>query len=262
MSVRESYRPGEFCWVDLMAHDMTAVQPFYNDLLGWECVLQDTHGGPPYGIFQNDGRGVAGLGQMDEQIKAQGAPPTWNNYIHVDDIEQTAARVTELGGQIAMPVMKVLDAGWMAVAQDPTGAFFSLWQKGSHFGAELVNQVGAFCWNELATRDIDAAAAFYRDLLGWDYQDTPNPRTRYLSIRNQGRLNGGLMQMTEEWGEVPSNWTVYFSVTDADAAVAQTQLSGGKVYVEPFEIPVGRMAVVADPQGATFCVIKLSVPPD
>ena len=129
MATFTQYKPGQFNWVDLMSKDISTAKSFYGDLFGWRSDDQDTQGGPPYVCFSIDGKQIAGLGEMNDDMKASGMPPVWNTYINVEDLNATVAKVTELGGNIMMPPMQVVNAGHMAVAQDPSGAVFSLWQK-------------------------------------------------------------------------------------------------------------------------------------
>ena len=262
MSERSSYKQGEFCWVDLVAHDMQQAMQFYGDFLGWTCIVQDTKGGPPYGVFELDGRQVAGIGQMSDEMKAAGVPPMWNSYISVEDVKVVAAKAAELGAKVTVPAMQVLDAGWLAFLEDPTGASVALWQPINHFGAQLVNSVGACCWNELATRDVAGARQFYGDLFGWEFEDNCSAPSTYYFVKMDGRECGGIMQMDEHWGEIPPYWAVYFTVGDVADAVNRLGELGGKVIVPPFEISVGRMAVVADPHGAVSSLIELTTPPD
>ena len=198
------------------------------------------------------------MGQMPGEMQAAGMPAVWNSYVNVDDVEAAANKTIELGGQVTMPVMKVLEAGSMCFIQDPTGAFVGLWQKNQHFGAQLVNDPGSFCWNELATRDVSRASEFYSGLLGWTYCEFPEGPPGYQVIQNGEQINGGMIQMTEQFGDMPPCWSVYFAVQDCDASVAKVTELGGQVIVPPFDIPVGRMAVVADDQGAVFDLIKLN----
>lgn len=260
MGVMTSYDDGQFSWVDLVAHDLNDAVEFYTKLFGWHCNMADTQGGPPYGMFQLQGKDVAGVGQMMADMKAQGMPPYWNSYVNVDDIEAVAKKTSDLGGQVVMPVMQVMEAGWLAYIQDPTGGTLGLWQKNQHFGAGLVNVPHTFCWNEFATRDIEKAKDFFGQLFGWEFADNPKSPTKYYIIKNKGKENGGLMQMDERWGEMPPAWMVYFTVESAEKAVAKVSELGGKVVLPPFDIVVGRMAIVSDPQGGTFTVIKMFEP--
>lgn len=258
MADQPVFAHGQFSWVDLAAYDVAAARGFYESLFGWTTVDVDTHGGPPYAQFYLDGQRVAGLGQMPEEMKAQGVPPVWSTYINVDDIQQTVQKATELGGQVTMPVMPILDFGWMTFIQDPSGGNVGLWQKNTHAGSEAVVVPGSFCWNELATRDSEAAKGFFANLLGWEYEDNPASPAPYAIIKNNDVQIGGIMQMDEQWGNIPPHWMTYFSVVDIDESVGTLKNLGGKVHVPTFEIPVGRMSIVADPQGGTFTMIQLN----
>lgn len=260
MSTRSEYNHGEFCWVDLVAHDMAAARSFYEQLFGWSSRDMDTKGGPPYAQFEKDGQAVAGIGQMSEEMKQQGIPPTWNSYINVEDVQAAAAKSGQLGGTVTVPPMPVVDAGWLAFVRDPTGGHVAFWQKSRHIGAELVSGPGSFCWNELVTRDVEKARQFYGELLGWEYVENPDAPSKYYIARSAGRENGGIMHMSEQWGEVPSHWSVYFAVEDADAFAERITSLGGKVLVPPFETPAGRVTVVGDNQGAIFNAIAMTAP--
>ena len=262
MSTRTEYAHGEFGWVDLMAHDANQAIEFYGTLFDWKAVRQDTQGGPPYVIFQVDGQDVAGLGEMNNEMRSQNIPPMWNNYINVDDVDAIVGKVPGLGGTVTMPPMQVVDAGRMTFIQDPSGANVAIWQKQNHFGAKRVNETGCFCWNELATRDAEAARAFFSKLLGWEFAKDEASPSPYYMIQNRGRDNGGMVVMDDSWGEIPPQWTVYFTVDDTDATIKRLEQLGGQVRVPPVDIPVGRFAVVADNQGAQFSIIKMTVDPD
>ena len=262
MSVRTEYHPGEFSWVDLAAHDMPAARSFYEQFFSWTSRNMDTDGGPPYAQFQRDGHSVAGLSQMSEEIKSHGVPASWNSYISVADVDATVTRAAELGASITVPVMQVLEYGWMAFLQDPTGALVGLWQPNNHFGAELVNDPGAFSWNELATRETAVARDFYGQLLGWEFEESSDTPHNYYIIRHRGGMNGGLLETTQEMGDLPTCWSVYFTVEDTDQALEKLVQLSGRLITQPFDVPAGRIAVVSDPQGAMFNLIQLSGPPD
>jgi hypothetical protein len=256
MPVQTSYNAGDFSWVDLMVPDTNAARQFYGELFGW--TSQDTEGGMPYVMFLNDGRMVAGMGPMSEDMKAQGMPAMWNSYVSVEDAAATAQKAAELGGTITVPAMQVMEYGSLAFIQDPTGAHLGLWQPGKHFGAELTQDPVSLCWNELATRDVDAAKDFYGKLFGWEFSEMPDSSPTYHIIKNRGADNGGLIQMDERWGAAPPHWMVYFSVADVDATVGRVTELGATVIVPPFDAPpAGRMSTIKAPQGAVFSIIQL-----
>jgi predicted enzyme related to lactoylglutathione lyase len=157
--------------------------------------------------------------------------------------------------------MDVLELGRMAVFADPTGAVFGVWQPGTFAGAGLVNEPGAIAWNELNTRDLAGAEAFYGAVFGWEFQtEEMGEAGSYTTILLDGNPAGGILDMEErEVPEmVPPHWQVYFAVEDTDATVESAKGAGGGVMVEPVDIPAGRFAILTDPHGASFGVIALS----
>lgn len=261
MSKRTSYTPGTFCWVDLSAHDMKTAGRFYADLLGWSVTEQDTAGGPPYAMFKRGEDVVAGMGQTSDEMKAQGVPPLWNSYVSVEDARATAKRVEALGGTVMFPVMDVMDAGAMTFVQDREGSVFAIWEPKQHHGATLVNEPGALCWNELYSRDLAAAQGFYGELFGWTFDSNEGPSgMKVTTIKNGDNYNGTIIVMDERMAGLPTHWATYFAVEDCDAAVATVKAKGGKVHMPPMDIPQGRLATVADPQGAVFVVMALAKP--
>lgn len=255
------YPAGTFCWQDLTTTDAAAAKQFYTSLFGWQVNDMPMGDGMVYTMLQIDGKDVAALSQTNEEMSAQGVPPHWMSYISVDNADETAAKAKSLGGQVVGEPFDVFDAGRMAILQDPAGATFAVWQPKRHIGARLVNQPNTLCWNELATTDADKARAFYTGLFGWEAQVTDFGGDFYTTFLNNGRMNGGMMQMNKEWGDVPPHWMVYFAVEDCDQSAQKASELGGRLIVPPAEAgDIGRFALLQDPQGAAFSIIKLTNP--
>ena len=177
------------------------------------------------------------------------------------NVDESTAKATALGAQVVQPPFDVMEHGRMAICTDPGGAIFLLWQPKKHFGAGVVNQDNAVCWSELATRDVPKAREFYTKLFGWATKGAANMPT-YVEFSAGGRPSGGLLPMDDQWKGVPSHWGIYIMVADCDATVAKAKALGATVRTEPFDADgVGRMAMLVDPQGAGFSIIKLSAPP-
>lgn len=118
---------------------------------------------------------------------------------------------------------------------------------------------GTFCWNELATKDLDAAKKFYTELLGWQLKESAAAGMAYNEIVVGGEHVGGMYQMMAEQGDAPSHWMAYVAVDDVDEKARRVEALGGRVCVRPMDIPnVGRFCVVNDPTGATLSLIKLT----
>ncbi len=246
MGERTSHPPGTFSWVDLQTADQAGAKDFYAALLGWEYDDQDVGDGITYSMAQIDGKSVAGLGPL----QGDGMPSHWNCYVTVASADEAAARAAELGANVVAPPFDVMEAGRMAAFADPQGAILSVWEPGQSIGAELVNVPGALTWNDLASADIDASAAFYRDLFGWEIAEIEGSDGGYWSITNNGRSNGGIMPLPP--GGHPA-WNLYFYVEDADATTAKANELGGGTLIEPTDIPNGtRFAILRDPSGAVF----------
>jgi uncharacterized protein len=249
----ESYEPGTPSWIDLGTEDIDATVAFYGTLLGWT-----TPAGPPeaggYRVAELRGKPVAGLGP-----KMNPGPPAWTSYVSVADADETLAKVTAAGGTVLMPSMDVMGIGKMAVFMDNAGAALALWQPGLFAGAGLVNEPGSLVWNELSTRDIDAAKSFYPAVFGWEASTVEDGPMPYTEFKLNDRSIAGMMPMPEMVpAEVPNYWGIYLGVSDTDGAVATTTAAGGTVLLAPMDIPIGRFAVLTDPQGAVFSVISLN----
>jgi predicted enzyme related to lactoylglutathione lyase len=118
---------------------------------------------------------------------------------------------------------------------------------------------GQIIWNELLTRDPEAAKEFYSELIGWDPQSSGMPGMDYTLLKNNGKDAGGMMMMPADVpAMVPSHWAAYIAVDDVDAVAAKVESLGGKIIVPPTDIPnVGRFCTLADPTGATISVLKM-----
>ena len=259
MGERTSHKHGTFSWVDVATTDQEAAKTFYGDLFGWQFQDMPAGEGVVYSMAAIDGKSVAAVAPQQDDERQMGIPPHWNNYVTVDDVDATAARVGELGGQVLAEPFDVLDVGRMAVLADPTGAVVCLWQPGRHIGAELVNAPGALCWNELATRDPRAAMDFWGALLGWEFEvmDTGGG-PGYWFIMNGDRQNGGVREIGDELPpEIPAHVLPYVAVIDDVATtIERATAAGAQVVLPRTEIGAGTIAVLRDPQGAAFAVFE------
>ena len=260
MSERTSYKPGTPSWVDLGSPDPDAAVEFYGALFGWEVRRGGRTPSRPVATGWRRCAARRSAGMMP--LMQEGQPPAWTTYVSVEDADATAAAVSEAGGSVIVEPMDVLDVGRMAVFADPTGAVFGdLAAARLHAGSGLVNEPGAFTWNELNTRDPDAARAFYGSGLRLGAQRAGHGRDGHLHRVEAGRglEVGGMMDMRGRVpDEVPAHWLTYFAVEDTDAAVEKVKELGGGVAFGPIDIMAGRFAVVHDPHGATFAVIKMA----
>ena len=255
-----TFMHGQFCWADLATSDAEAAKSFYGALMHWTMRDDPTPGGGVYTVLQlEDGNVGALYGMMPEMIEA-GVHPHWMTYVAVDDAEAVVARVEGLGGTVIREVMTIPGAGAMATLQDPTGAVFSVWQAAEHAGCDFTDgRPGTACWFELVTRDGRAAAAFYAALFGWEARAKETGGHPYTHFWKGETEIGGMLEMTDQWGDAPPHWMLYFAVNDCATRVAAAAELGGEVCIPPTAIPgVGTFAVITDPQRAAFSVIELT----
>lgn len=259
MATTTQHAPGTFCWPELATVDQSGARGFYTKLFGWDFSDMDMGGGEKYTMFKLKDRYVGALYTMRPEERSTGAPPHWNSYVAVESADQAAEKAKSLGGTVVMPPFDVFDSGRMAFVQDPTGAFFGVWQAKQHPGAGVLDEIGALCWTELMTTDTKKAQAFYTGLFGWKAEPKPMGSTTYTIYKRGDAQAGGMMQITKEMGALPSHWMIYFEAADCDATVAKAGTLGAKTIMPPRDIPeVGRFAILQDPQGAAFSVIKLT----
>ena len=251
----DSLPPGSFCWPELATSDQKAGTAFYAKLFGWSQNDNDMGPAGVYSIFQMRGRDVAAAASLRPEEKQHGVPPHWNTYISVANADAVVKRATELGARVLAPPFDVMDAGRMAVVADPTGAVFQVWQANKHVGTRIQGENGSLCWSELYTRDTKAAESFYKQLFGWSAKVGTAPPGEYTEFSVGGKAIGGMLAIQAEWGQMPPNWVPYFMVANCDASADKAKSLGANVGVKPTDIPnVGRFAMIADPQGATFAI--------
>jgi predicted enzyme related to lactoylglutathione lyase len=242
------HAPGTLSWTDLASEDLDASAAFYGGLFGWES--RQAPGDPEetrdYRFFSLRGKSVAGYGHP-----GPGEPPSWRVYFAAAAADEVAAKVRGADGQVLLDPFDVMDAGRLAVFSDPAGAVFCCWQPKQHPGTELVGEPGGLAWSELSTGDKESAKSFYGEVFGWEAEE----QGEYTQWNLDGQPVGG---MIEAVGDVPPHWLVYFAADDVDAAVESTKELGGSVAVEPRDFPGGRFAVVADPHGAHFGLLRLT----
>ena len=255
-----SYPQGAPSWAELATSDEQAALGFYSQLFGWEDEAQELPEGMGFYHLQTQGgEHIAAISAQQPDEAAQGVPPHCNTYLSVDDVDATTSLVKDAGGALLAEPFDVMDAGRMAVIQDPTGAIVSLWQANQAIGASLRAEPSAIGWQELNTTDPARAGAFFAELLGVEIaEEDMGDLGTYTLIRAGGEDAGGINQITPEMGEMPPSWLVYFAVEDADASAAKVKDLGGQVLMEAIDTPPGRFAVVADPQGAAFAVMHFN----
>jgi hypothetical protein len=241
-------------WVDLSSTDAAGSRDFYAKLFGWDIQVNPDPQYGGYALAKIGGQDVAGIGgtQSPEQ------PSAWAVYIGTDDIEKLSKKVTDAGGTVAAPPFDVGDQGRMAVFQDPAGAFISAWQPTAMRGFQTEGP-NTFDWAELNARGLEKALPFYQKVFGWTLKRTEDPVQPYTEFLADGNSIAGALEMNPQApAEMPSYWMVYFGVDDVDRAFSKAIDAGAQEMMAPQNFPGGRFAIVSDPQGAFFGLLKTS----
>jgi hypothetical protein len=244
--VETAYRTGRPCWYLLNATDTGTAREFYGTVLGWTFDSAE----PNVHLALVRGRVVAAIGAAGPDEK-----PAWTIHLATGDAAETCRRITNEGGTvIAEP--RDTPAGVAAIAADPTGAVFGLWQGRSLAGSQVVDEPGAPCWAEASSTDTKAAAAFYGTVFGLETA-RPFRGYSYTQLRIEGTEVAGILGYTHERRPKRGRaaWLVYYQVADVDAAVRAAVENGGTLVEKAEDTPFGRFAIVGDPTDARVALI-------
>ncbi|MFB7636866.1 VOC family protein [Streptomyces sp. NPDC056149] len=245
--------PGAPCWVSLLAHSLPATQEFYGALFGWEFRPGPQHFGPYARAFL-DGLEVAGVGELaaDRHL-----PVAWTTYLASDDADVTAEQIRACGGTVGVGPLDADDAGRMAIASDPQGAIFGVWQGKAMLGTAVSGEPGTPVWNELVTQETDSVAPFYEHVFGFEREAVVSADFDYLTLHIKGKPVAGIHGVGNALPrDRGPHWMTYFAVPDTDAAARRVVELGGHVLRPARESAHGRLATVADSEGAAFTIIQ------
>lgn len=256
------FAEGAPCWVIAMLPDLEAGRRFYGELFGWSFgpPAPERHG---YLTAVLEGKAVAGL-----LAKPDGRMPTdWALHLATPDAAAAAERIRTAGGRVIMEPFPVGE-GITAVAADPGGAVFQLWQSASRPGFELTGRPGSYAWAEVYTRDKEAVDAFYPEVFGFTTKDLAETLGEdFLLWAPRGEpaddahaIGGRALIDDSAPAQLPAHFLTYFAVRDCGDAVRVTERLGGRTVLGPVDTPYGRCAVLVDNQGAYFAVIAVSGP--
>jgi hypothetical protein len=264
MSLRDQYQPGAPCLVAAVEPDADAAVRFYAGLFGWEAEsLMPPESPGRYWLCRLDGRDVAAV------VSQHGAPPppapVWSTHVSVVSADDAVAKAAAAGGSVIGEPFDSPGGGRAAVLVDPAGAVFCVWEPGERYGAQRVNEPGAWAMSLLNAPDPEGAKAFYRELFGWQTERFGEGITLF---RLPGYVGGEPQQPVPRDvvaammpSDGPASWSVDFWTADADGAAARAAELGGSVVMPPTRGPTATTSVLADPQGAVFSVSQVGPPP-
>ena len=259
---------GDPCWFDLSTNDVSRATEFYSHVFGWRFVSASTALGDDSAAYQlatNGKQTVAGIGQV---VAAFDRPTAWWAHFAAPNIGAMIKRVRELGGEADEPV-KVHGQGQMAIARDPHGAAFGVWNPRTLRSPALTDTPGTVHWIELHARDPQAVAGFYEKLFGVvavpvesKQGDEPGGT---LNLRRwelgQPRMLAGILPLATAaggsiTGHAEPHWRIYFLVVDVESAGRRAEEAGGVILREQRDALAHRVLVVEDALGAVFGLVE------
>jgi predicted enzyme related to lactoylglutathione lyase len=265
MPATDRLRSGVPCRIDSFQPDPSAAAQFYAALLGWAFDPPQPQDGStaPVRHARLDGRLVASIGPAPEGLPSA----VWSTSISVDDVDAAIDRATAHGATVMAAPTEHPGEGRLAILIDPTGVAFGLWQAEGVPGADIVDVPGAWAMSSLHTPSLEASAAFYGAVFGWELATTPpSPMglwrlPGYTRPQRHPHLPDDLVGVAVPIapGEpTPPHWSVGLLVADVDATVSRAQELGGTVLFGPIDTPQARSAAIADPQGGVVSINQRS----
>ncbi len=253
----DQYFQGQPCWTELASLKIDSSKKFYSGLFGWDIVDMPIPEGT-YSMLSIEDDDIGAMYQLPAEMIANGESTQWTVYFAVENLDLTLVDISGSGGTVIISPHDVAEAGRMAIVRDPEGARFAIWQAKNHVGAKRAAEPSTMCWVELACRDPEQAKKFYPHVFGWGTRTAKMEGMDYTEWQVGAQDIGGMMAMTEEWGDMPAHWMLYFTVENCDEKAELVTQLGGKVCVPPTDIAnVGRFAVINDPDGGFFSIIEL-----
>ena len=243
----------DFVWYELATPDKAAAEAFYAAVCGWTLADSGMPGGG-YALARIGERPIAGLMGPMPGCDMSGRFG-WMGYVGVDDVPATVARVESLGGRLLFGPMEVPEVGPFAVVADPQGAVLGLFAPVMATSPLAPMTPGAFAWHELTTADPVAAMTFHAEMFGWraDQVFPMGALGDYRLFAGEAGAIGGMAPAPE--GVAPG-WLYYVAVDDIDAAIERIGTAGGRLVLDPMEVPGGAFVVQAtDPQGIRFALV-------
>ncbi len=254
MSFSDEPLVGKFVWYDLITDDTEAARRFYGGLLGWTFERSKGPGGADYLVARDGDVYVAGI--VTRADPSDGTEYSrWLPYVSVVDVDASADRARAGGGRVVVAPLDVR-LGRVAAIVDPEGAALGLARStiGDPDDTTTRSEPGRVVWTELLADDDTAAAAFYGAVVGYDIATVDRRGGEYMLLRAGGVDRAGILRNPTDW---EPQWLTSFGVEDPAAAAARAAELGGRVLLEPTpEVREGTMALVTDPSGAVFALMK------
>lgn len=252
------YTPGRFVWGDLITSDVARAAGFYAQVFGWTF---ETYGGnddrDTYTLVLADGLPIGGMVFDQRAIKDKVPSARWIGFISVPDVRLAADAVIRGGGKTVFEPLALGERGETAVFRDPEGALFGVVHSRNGDPADYLGDVNEWLWVDLLSGNVEAAAAFYQAVIGYDIVPIPEGALRHgVRLVTGGRARAGILEKAS--ASATPVWLPYVRVADVQAAVEKARKAGGKVIMDPVTLRRAVVAIIEDPTGAPLGVAQLS----
>jgi predicted enzyme related to lactoylglutathione lyase len=242
---------GKVIWRDLITEDIDAARRFYGGLFGWEFEESKGADGRRYVLARHGNVYVSGIVPVASPGDGMRLS-RWLPYVSVADVDAAVARSASAGAAVAVAARNV-NLGRVAAIVDPEGAVLGFAQSdiGDPDDRTTAGAPGRPVWSELLSDDPEAAAAFYRSVVGYEVRRIARRGGTYTILGSAGVDRAGILaNPTTQWRPL---WLTYFAVSDPEAAAERARELGGRILLKPSpQIREGSMAVVTDPSGAVL----------
>lgn len=255
-AVNKPQANGTPTWVNILTHDVSELQRFYGEIVGWEFTEASAQlGGYVQAYVGTPEHPVAGIGPS----MADDSSATVTVFLATDDIEACVATVADLGGTVPVHPMPVGGLGTMALCTDPVGIPFGLWQAGSFEGMALMGEPGAPAWFDLGSRDLPTTRSFLERLFGYEFTmgtaDTGDFENAMVSLDGVPWFGAYPLGADDDG---PGAWATYFTVPSLAQALTRAEGLGAEVVVPMTSIPEGAFAWLRGLQGEGFGLFQLA----
>lgn len=257
---------GNPIWFDLASSDPDASLRWYAEVIGWEYESIDMGGGNLYHLAVDNDRNIVGIGVRPCDVQLSERESIWLTHLYTDDARATAAKVVEMGGKVITEAHDITIPGQLEIVgsrctlANPAGGVFSLWQSGVGQGCEVFGEVGAACWIEYHSPNVDASMQWHKAVFGVDFEpmeipfgdDGESTTLNMLKCDAQEQSCAFVQMQPDQMLTKAPYWMTYFMVDDIDSATETARSLGAEVPFGVQSLPFGRYAAIVDPQDAVF----------
>ncbi len=251
------YVPGRFVWSDLVTSDVAKAAGFYGKVFGWTF---ETYGGDDdhdtYTLVLADGLPIGGMVFDQRAMKDKVPSARWIGLISVPNVRLAADAVTQGGGTVVYQPVLLGERGETAVFRDPEGALFGVVHSRNGDPPDFLGDVNEWVWADLISGNVETAAQFYREVVGYEIVQMPEGGLRRgVRLVSGGWARAGILEKVN--ASATPAWLPYVRVADAQAAVDKARSAGGKVIMNPVALKHAVVAIIEDPTGAPVGVAQL-----